>query len=90
MAAQFGRRLRKSAATTAVAAAAVAALSASQAAGVSADSHGRQMTAIHTRQNANGTDYGIATGNSRYYTDLPPLQSPNPAPSASAGGGTPA
>ncbi|WP_037622840.1 lytic transglycosylase domain-containing protein [Streptomyces aureus] len=90
MAAQFGRRLRKGAATTAVAMAAVAALSASQAPGVTVDDHGRQMTAIHAGRNANGTDDGIASGNSRYYTDLPPLQSPNPAPSASAGSGTPA
>ncbi|MET9905187.1 lytic transglycosylase, partial [Streptomyces sp. NPDC006446] len=28
---------------------------------------------------------GMATGNSRYHTDLPPLQSPNPAPTAGAG-----
>ena len=41
MAAHFGRRLRKGAATTAVAAAAVAALSASQAPGVTAG-RGRQ------------------------------------------------
>ncbi|MCT9009753.1 lytic transglycosylase, partial [Streptomyces rhizosphaerihabitans] len=91
MAAQFGRRLRKSAATTAVAAAAVAALSASQAPGVMTDDHGRQSAGADVGQDANeagGDD--TATGNSRYYTDLPPLQSPNPAPSASAGGGTPA
>jgi membrane-bound lytic murein transglycosylase B len=91
MAAQFGRRLRKSAATTAVAAAAVAALSASQAPGVITDDHGRQSAGADVGQDVSeaGGD-GTATGNSRYYTDLPPLQSPNPAPSASAGGGTPA
>ncbi|MFJ6831150.1 lytic transglycosylase domain-containing protein [Streptomyces sp. NPDC091209] len=93
MAAQFGRRLRKSAATTAVAAAAVAALSGSQAPGVLADDHGRQAAGADVGQDANdaGGD-GTATGNSRYYTDLPPLQSPNPAPSASTsvGSGTPA
>ena len=45
MAAHCGRRLRKGAATTAVAAAAVAALSASQAPGATGDDHGRQATA---------------------------------------------
>ncbi|MGW2787719.1 lytic transglycosylase domain-containing protein [Streptomyces populi] len=88
MAALFGRRLRKGAATTAVAALAVAALSASQAPGVSADDHGRQMTTTRAGQNANGTDEEIATGNGRYFTDLPPLQSPNPAPTT--GSDTPA
>ncbi|MER5474763.1 lytic transglycosylase domain-containing protein [Streptomyces sp. NPDC002685] len=87
MAAQFGRRLRKGAATTAVAAAAVAALSASQAPGVAVDDHGRQSAGADVGQDANDAGDGTATGNSRYYTDLPPLQSPNPAPSA--GGGTP-
>ncbi|MFF0184264.1 lytic transglycosylase [Streptomyces sp. NPDC005244] len=89
MAAQFGRRLRKGAATTAVAAVAVAALSASQAPGVSADSHGRQTTGADVGQDASARgDDGTATGNSRYYTDLPPLDSPNPSPTA--GSGTPA
>src|SRR5512147_875213 len=41
MAAHFGRRLRRGAATTAVAAAAVAALSASQAPGMTGEDHGR-------------------------------------------------
>ncbi|MEU4090385.1 lytic transglycosylase, partial [Streptomyces aureus] len=90
MAAQFGRRLRRGAAITAVAAVAVAALSASQAPGVLAADHGTRMTAIHSRQSVNDVGIGAATGNSRYFTDLPPLQSPNPAPSASAGGDTPA
>ncbi|MFD6548554.1 lytic transglycosylase, partial [Streptomyces sp. NPDC058398] len=88
MAAQFGRRLRKGAATTAVAAAAVAALSASQAPGVFAENHGMQRISVHNGQNVNGTDDGIATGNGRYFTDLPPLQSPNPAPTT--GSDTPA
>ena len=80
MAAQFGRRLRKGAATTAVAAAAVAALSASQAPGVTADDHGRQTAAdAQPSPDATAGDSG-ATGNSPYYTDLPPLNSPNPAP----------
>ncbi|WP_432054021.1 lytic murein transglycosylase [Streptomyces sp. bgisy022] len=92
MAAHFGRRLRKGATTTAVAAVAVAALSASQAPGVTVDQHGRQATsdAVPTPDAADGAD--SATGNSPYYTDLPPLNSPNPSPSAggdgpSAGGG---
>ncbi|WP_309097911.1 lytic transglycosylase domain-containing protein [Streptomyces sp.] len=79
MAAQFGRRLRKGAATTAVAAVAVAALSASQAPGV--NDHGRQTAADATPSpDVNASD-GSATGNSPYYTDLPPLKSPNPSPS---------
>ncbi|MFG2439064.1 lytic transglycosylase [Streptomyces sp. NPDC048508] len=89
MAAQFGRRLRTGAATTAVAAVAVAALSASQAPGVTADDHGRQTTGADVGRDASATgDDGSATGNSRYYTDLPPLDSPNPSPTV--GSGTPA
>ncbi|MET7479434.1 lytic transglycosylase domain-containing protein [Streptomyces sp. NPDC005648] len=88
MAAQFGRRLAKGAATTAVAALAVAALSASQAPGVTVDDHGRQ-TASDAQPSPEATaDDGTATGNSRYYTDLPPLNSPNPSPSAGDGTGT--
>ncbi|MET7381869.1 lytic transglycosylase domain-containing protein [Streptomyces sp. NPDC005526] len=79
MAAHFGRRLRKGAATTAVAAAAVAALSASQAPDVTADDHGRQPTAGAVPSPDVSAD-GSATGNSPYYTDLPPLKSPSPAP----------
>ncbi|WP_330303829.1 MULTISPECIES: lytic murein transglycosylase [unclassified Streptomyces] len=78
MAAHFGRRLRKGAATTAVAAAAVAALSASQAPGVITDDHGRQTTGADATPDASGDD--TASGNSRYYTDLPPLDSPSPSP----------
>ncbi|GGW89745.1 lytic transglycosylase [Streptomyces malachitofuscus] len=85
MAAHFGRRLRKGAATTAVAAAAVAALSASQAPGVTADGQGRQTTADTTPSPEEAAD--SATGNSPYYTDLPPLNSPNPSPSAGTGPG---
>lgn len=88
MAAQFGRRLRKGAATTAVAAAAVAALSASQAPGV--NDHGRQTTADATPSPEASSADGSATGNSPYYTDLPPLKSPNPSPSAGTGPITPA
>ncbi|MFC7842161.1 lytic transglycosylase domain-containing protein [Streptomyces sp. NPDC057382] len=83
MAAQFGRRLRKGAASTAVAAAAVAALSASQAPGV--NDHGRQ-TAADAIPSPEATASGdSATGNSPYYTDLPPLKSPNPSPSTGTG-----
>ncbi|MFF9348538.1 lytic murein transglycosylase [Streptomyces sp. NPDC014734] len=70
MAAQFGRRLRKGATTTAVAAIAVAALSASGAPGtplVSAD--GDPQSAGTTPP----PDDSVATGNSPYYTELPPL-----------------
>ncbi|MGJ5750800.1 membrane-bound lytic murein transglycosylase B [Streptomyces puniciscabiei] len=89
MAAHFGRRLRKGAATTAVAAAAVAALSASQAPGMPGGDHGRQATAGASAPVPDATSDGNATGNSPYYTDLPPLNSPNPSPSPSATG-TPA
>ncbi|CAL9426875.1 hypothetical protein SUDANB176_01971 [Streptomyces sp. enrichment culture] len=87
MAAQFGRRLRKGAATTAVAAAAVAALSASQAPGVTVDGQGRQTTTDATPAPEETADGVGATGNSPYYTDLPPLNSPHPSPSASTGPG---
>ncbi|MFG2466501.1 lytic transglycosylase domain-containing protein [Streptomyces canus] len=80
MAAQFGRRLCKGAVTTAVAAAAVAALSASQAPGVTADDNGRSTAAdAQPSPDATAGDGG-ATGNSPYYTDLPPLNTPSPAP----------
>ncbi|MEG8280822.1 lytic transglycosylase domain-containing protein [Streptomyces sp. AHA2] len=83
MAAQFGRRLRKGAATTAVAAAAVAALSASQAPGV--NDHGRQTAADALPSPEAAASDDSATGNSPYYTDLPPLKSPNPSPSSGTG-----
>ncbi|MGW7526395.1 lytic transglycosylase domain-containing protein [Streptomyces sp. NPDC054783] len=86
MAAHFGRRLRKGAATTAVAAAAVAALSASQAPGMPGEDHGTQATAGASVPVPPATSDGDATGNSPYYTDLPPLNSPNPSPSPSATG----
>ncbi|NEB01555.1 lytic transglycosylase domain-containing protein [Streptomyces sp. SID13726] len=79
MAAQFGRRLCKGAATTAVAALAVAALSASQAPGVTADDSGRP-TAAGAEATPDPADGKGATGNSPYYTDLPPLNTPVPAP----------
>lgn len=84
MAAQFGRRLRKGAATTAAAALAVAALSASQAPGATGGDTGRQANAGASTSASDeaGTTDG-ATGNSPYYTDLPPLNSPDPSPSSS-------
>ncbi|MEU0129085.1 lytic transglycosylase domain-containing protein [Streptomyces sp. NPDC006289] len=73
MAAQFGRRLRRGATTTAVAAAAVAALSASQApAAPQPDGAGDQTAA-----GATPSGDSAATGNSPYHTDLPPLNTPN-------------
>ncbi|MFI9649772.1 lytic transglycosylase [Streptomyces sp. NPDC052040] len=86
MAAHFGRRLRKGAATTAVAAAAVAALAASQAPGATTDDQGRQTTGAQTTPEAEaaGGGNGTATGNGGYYTDLPPLNSPAPVPSPTA------
>ncbi|MFE2609179.1 lytic transglycosylase domain-containing protein [Streptomyces mirabilis] len=89
MAAHFGR-LRKGATTTAVAAVAVAALSASQAPGVTTDDLGRQAAgaAQPSGDAKTGGAGGGATGDSPYYTDLPPLKSPNPSPSASPTTGT--
>ncbi|MGA4982637.1 lytic transglycosylase domain-containing protein [Streptomyces cellulosae] len=84
MAAHIGRRLRKGAATTAVAAVAVAALSASQAPGVTVDGQGGQSTGDATSAPDTAAD-DSATGNSPYYTDLPPLNSPTPSPSAGSG-----
>ncbi len=77
MTAHFGRRLRlrKGAATTAVAAAAVAALSASQAPAVT----GGHRTLATGQATPDGTTDHSATGDSPYYTDLPPLSSPSRA-----------
>ncbi|MEU7277815.1 lytic transglycosylase domain-containing protein [Streptomyces sp. NPDC045431] len=76
MAAHIGRRLRKGATSTAVAAAAVAALSASQAPGVTSAADGGSgdpQAADATPQPHENS----ATGNSPYYTDLPPLNTPD-------------
>ncbi|MEU6225884.1 lytic transglycosylase domain-containing protein [Streptomyces sp. NPDC047042] len=82
MAAYIGRRLRKGAATTAAAALAVAALSASQAPGATVDDQGRQTASdSQPTSESDAVAGGSATGNSPYYTDLPPLNSPNPSPS---------
>nr|WSY55686.1 lytic transglycosylase domain-containing protein [Streptomyces sp. NBC_00886] len=85
MTAHFGRRLRKGAATTAVAAAAVAALSASQAPAVT----GSDRPTAAGQTTPDGSTDRSATGDSPYYTDLPPLSSPSPSPSQSPSIGTP-
>ncbi|WP_155055293.1 lytic transglycosylase domain-containing protein [Streptomyces blattellae] len=86
MAAQFGRRLRAGAATTAAAALAVAALSASQAPGVTVDDSGRRTAGEAQSAPDAAPPEESATGNSPYYTDLPPLNTPSPTPTI----GTPA
>ncbi|MFD5270954.1 lytic transglycosylase [Streptomyces sp. NPDC058335] len=89
MSAHFGSRLRKGAVNTTVAALAVAALAASQAPDVTADGAGGR-TAADAPSADTGSATGVdesATGNSPYYTDLPPLNSPVPAPSQSTGTG---
>ncbi|MDX2930992.1 lytic murein transglycosylase [Streptomyces ipomoeae] len=87
MAAQFGLRLRKGAATTALAAATVAALAASQAPGVATDDAGRQTTGSPSPDVSPQAD-DTASGNSRYYTDLPPLDSPTPTTGTGDSSGT--
>ncbi|MET8840915.1 lytic transglycosylase domain-containing protein [Streptomyces rubiginosohelvolus] len=85
MAAHIRRRLRKGATTTAVAAAAVAALAASQApAATLADgSAGSGDPKAAGEDTASGESDGAATGNSPYYTDLPPLVTPDKPGSSS-------
>ncbi|MFH8406225.1 lytic transglycosylase [Streptomyces sp. NPDC018019] len=83
MAATFGRRLRKGAASTAVAALALAALTASQAPG-----------AAESRTGGDAGDPAPAgntpiDGGSPYYTDLPPLNSPVPPGGSHGTGGGP-
>ncbi|MGV9317376.1 lytic murein transglycosylase [Streptomyces sp. NPDC003660] len=89
MAAHKVRRLRKGAATTAAAALAVAALSASQAPGATGAPDTLQasagMNAPAPEASADSDATANATGNSPYYTDLPPLDSPAPSPSAVIG-----
>lgn len=82
MAAVFGRRLRRGAVTTAVAAAAVAALAASQAPGVTDVPRDERAGASGATPPAENS----ATGNSPYYTDLPPLNTPVPPTGAPNGG----
>ncbi|MEV4945906.1 lytic murein transglycosylase [Streptomyces sp. NPDC053755] len=78
MAAQLGRRLRRGATSGAVVAAAVAALAASQAPGVAPpptdNASGDQSIGAG---DATTPPDGSATGQSPYYTDLPPLNTPN-------------
>ncbi|WP_031081834.1 lytic murein transglycosylase [Streptomyces sp. NRRL WC-3549] len=75
MAAQFGRRLRRGATGTAVAAVAVAALAASQApAATSADASGGDQASAGADT---ASEDVAATGNSPYHTDLPPLVTPD-------------
>ncbi|MFD5781487.1 lytic transglycosylase domain-containing protein [Streptomyces sp. NPDC126933] len=73
MAALFGRRLRRGATTTAVAAAAIAALSASQAPGAIPTDAGAARAADATSPSGDTA----VTGNSPYYTELPPLTTPD-------------
>ncbi|WP_367430555.1 lytic transglycosylase domain-containing protein [Streptomyces celluloflavus] len=82
MAARYGRRLRKGAASTAVAAAALAALTASQAPGVAQSVVAKEQPAPAPPPADTSVD-----GGSAYYTDLPPLNSPVP-PGGSDGPGT--
>ncbi|APS22195.1 lytic transglycosylase [Streptomyces sp. Tue 6075] len=86
MAAHIRRRLRKGATTTAVAAAAVAALAASQApaAPLADGSAGSGDPKAAGEDTASGETDGAATGNSPYYTDLPPLVTPD-RPGSSSG-----
>ncbi|MFF7363959.1 lytic murein transglycosylase [Streptomyces sp. NPDC008125] len=74
MAAQFGRRLRRGATSTAVAAAVVAALSASQAPGATLGS--AAQPGGNDQSAAAEPEEGAATGNDQYHTDLPPLAAP--------------
>ncbi|MFE6164850.1 lytic transglycosylase domain-containing protein [Streptomyces sp. NPDC056486] len=82
MAAVFGRRLRRGAVTTAVAAAAVAALAASQAPGVTDVPRDERAGASEATQSPEDS----ATGNSPYYTELPDLKTPVPPTGAPDGG----
>ncbi|MEV5970759.1 lytic transglycosylase domain-containing protein [Streptomyces sp. NPDC051921] len=77
MAAHLGRRLRRGATSGAVVAAAVAALAASQAPGATppADSASGDLP-IGAGDTTTPPD-GSASGDTPYYTDLPPLNTPN-------------
>ncbi|MFI1220637.1 MULTISPECIES: lytic murein transglycosylase [unclassified Streptomyces] len=84
MAAHIRRRLRKGATTTAVAAAAVAALAASQApAATLAEGPAGGGDQAAAGEDTAGAEDGAATGNSPYYTDLPPLVTPDKPGSSS-------
>ncbi|MFI7313542.1 lytic transglycosylase domain-containing protein [Streptomyces hygroscopicus] len=75
MAPFISRRLRKGAATTAVAAAAMAALTASQAPGVVSTDHGDRNQ--EQRAGEPAPDDTPIDGGSSYHTDLPPLVTPD-------------
>ncbi|MEV7086481.1 lytic murein transglycosylase [Streptomyces sp. NPDC093085] len=74
MSALFGSRLRRGATSTAVAAAAIAALSASQAPGAVPTGLGGGTQAADVTPSP---DDPAVTGNSPYYTELPPLTTPD-------------
>ncbi|WP_413100598.1 lytic transglycosylase domain-containing protein [Streptomyces sp. Inha503] len=76
MAPLIGRRLRKGAATTAVAAAAMAALTASQAPGFANSDHGDRDREQRAGE-APAPDDTPIDGGSSYHTDLPPLVTPD-------------
>ncbi|WP_246618955.1 lytic transglycosylase domain-containing protein, partial [Streptomyces javensis] len=76
MAPLIGRRLRKGAATTAVAAAAMAALTASQAPGFANSDHGDRNREQRAGETPAPDDTPI-DGGSSYHTDLPPLVTPD-------------
>ncbi|MEV0120098.1 lytic transglycosylase domain-containing protein [Streptomyces sp. NPDC050703] len=84
MAPVLGRRLRRGAVTSAVAAAAVAALAASQAPGVTGVPRDGTAAGAADAPSPSGDS---ATGDSPYYTDLPPLHSPVPPTGAPPNGG---
>ncbi|MFC8535003.1 lytic murein transglycosylase [Streptomyces sp. NPDC057249] len=77
MAAQFGRRFYRGAATTAVAAVAVAALSASQAPGAPSPLLAGDGDHPATGSSTPAGQGGGVSGDSPYYTDLPPLNTPD-------------
>ncbi|MBO1335409.1 lytic transglycosylase domain-containing protein [Streptomyces sp. VRA16 Mangrove soil] len=84
MAAVFGKRLRRGVITAAVAAAAVAALSASQAPGVTAPQADGGRSAADRSDSGDTPDQASGPD---YYTDLPDLNSPTDAPTATPGSG---
>ncbi|QKV95559.1 lytic transglycosylase domain-containing protein [Streptomyces sp. NA02950] len=78
MAPLISRRLRKGAATTAVAAAAMAALTASQAPGFASTSDGdRDRNRERQASESPAVDDTPIDGGSSYHTDLPPLKTPD-------------
>ncbi|KAK1178436.1 lytic transglycosylase [Streptomyces sp. NBS 14/10] len=76
MAPHIGRRLRKGAATTAVAAVVMAALTASQAPGLASTARDRHHDSAAGETPAPPSADTPIDGGSSYHTDLPPLQKP--------------